>query len=173
MTGIYESPPAGSPWINGEPGIPNGEPDPTKVCRRCSVQSQTVGTHCPHCGASFIRKSPISKRASLVAGSGVVMLLAGVLLLLVVRHNRDEDSAKRQHEAALRASSSSAAAASASASASSAAADVSAAAAAATQKAKEAKDAAARSERKRVIKVSVAMRKSPLVARCRSPFLAR
>jgi hypothetical protein len=80
------------------------------------------------------------------------MLLAGVLLLLVVRHNRDEDSAKRQHEAALRASSSSASAASASASASSAAADASAAAAAATQKAKEAKDAAARSERKRVIK---------------------
>jgi predicted nucleic acid-binding Zn-ribbon protein len=57
--------------------IPN--PEPVKVCRSCSVQTQTLGAFCPNCGASFEKKSQsrFSRRTKIVA---VSVLLAIVLI---------------------------------------------------------------------------------------------
>jgi len=49
---------------------------PTRVCGKCSVQSQTSGDFCPNCGHSYTRRA-LSKRTRLIAGGLVVLVLLG------------------------------------------------------------------------------------------------
>jgi len=65
-------------------GLHTAQQIPVKVCASCSVQSQTAGSFCPHCAASYSGPGPrrkISKRiaigavaALVVAGSAPVSL---------------------------------------------------------------------------------------------------
>jgi len=48
-------------------------PPPTKVCRRCAVQSQTFAPECPNCGRNYTRAS----------GPQLVGIIAASLLLTV------------------------------------------------------------------------------------------
>lgn len=70
----------------------NGGEDrvPTRVCRKCSVQSETSGDFCPNCGRSYVRRG-LSKRAKLIiCGITVAALLgAGTTgVLAKSRHDR-------------------------------------------------------------------------------------
>jgi hypothetical protein len=63
---------------------------PTKVCPKCSVQTQTAGSFCPHCGASYAgrRKFPkFSKRIILSAVVVLIIAIAGVAVALRIQHN--------------------------------------------------------------------------------------
>jgi hypothetical protein len=120
----------------GPPTLPSGYV--TRVCPRCSAQALTDGTHCPQCGAPYIRKRrQTSKRTVIIGTAGLVLLLGGGAGALVLKHSHDQDV---RQVAAARSSSAAAAAASARAAAraaasSSAAASASAAAAAKVRRA--------------------------------------
>jgi hypothetical protein len=66
---------------------------PTRVCSKCSVQSQTGGDFCPNCGRSYIRKG-LSKRAKLIAGGVVVAIVLGVAAAGVVAKARHDHAAE-------------------------------------------------------------------------------
>lgn len=155
MTGIHEDPAGGAPRVQRPrpqpsrtvapvlerpPAILPADRAPVKVCRRCSVQTETTGSHCPQCGKSFVRKNVISKRVALIASGGLVLILAAVVVLVLVAHNRDAAATRHRHAAA---ASSSAAAASASAKSS--------AAAVAARDAKQASDDAERAVRAEIV----------------------
>lgn len=58
---------------------------PVKVCPRCSVQSQTAGSFCPHCAASYAGSDPRSKLSrrmviGLVAALVVIGSATGIAL---------------------------------------------------------------------------------------------
>lgn len=85
-------------------GIPAGPDDagqvpPTKVCSKCSVQTQTSGSFCPHCGASYVAKQRRigTKAVAIVAATCVGLAAVAVGVVLKVRHDREED---RKAEAA-------------------------------------------------------------------------
>src|SRR4051812_38055373 len=100
MTENYEGPPQTNPWGTGPPAATGGDPNPIRLCRRCSAQSQTDGTHCPHCGASFVRRHRVSKRTALVASAATVVIIAAAGALIVVRHDRNQADAKHREQAA-------------------------------------------------------------------------
>jgi predicted RNA-binding Zn-ribbon protein involved in translation (DUF1610 family) len=69
---------------------------PTKVCASCSVQTQTSGEFCPHCGNSYVaRRRRLGRKtiAGIVVG---VLLLGGTAAgtTLKVRHDRDQERAE-------------------------------------------------------------------------------
>lgn len=73
----------------------------TRVCRRCSVQSQTQGDFCPNCGRSFSRRA-ISQRARVAIVAAVVLVLlggAGAALAVKVNNDRAEEAANEAAEA--------------------------------------------------------------------------
>ena len=81
------------------------DPPPTKVCAKCSVQTQTSGDFCPHCGNGYgARRRRLGRKA-------VVGIVAAVLILgatatgvtLKVRHDHAqarEDAAAAAKQAA-------------------------------------------------------------------------
>lgn len=76
---------------------------PTKVCPKCSVQTQTAGSFCPHCGASYAgrRKFPkFSKRVILSAVVVLIIAIAGVAIALSIQHNNQVNSEKAAAAAA-------------------------------------------------------------------------
>ena len=70
-----------------------------KVCRFCSVQSQTDGSFCPNCGKSFVRsKTRGSRKLRLfaLAAVAIVMLAGGATAVsLVVAHNNEVAAEQR------------------------------------------------------------------------------
>jgi hypothetical protein len=72
---------------------------PIKVCRHCSVQSQTDGSFCPNCGKSFVRSNTRrSGKFRLLALSAVaIVILAGgvTAVSLVVAHNNEVAAEQR------------------------------------------------------------------------------
>jgi mannitol-specific phosphotransferase system IIBC component len=123
------------------PQQPPPEPLPSRVCPKCSTQSFTSGNFCPHCGASYVKRTGASKRTKLtvLAAVIVVLLAAGAVAGLVLKNSHDKSIAKHKQQAA--ASSSAAAASESRAAASSAAAD-----------AKRIQDDATRADRKSLVK---------------------
>jgi hypothetical protein len=66
---------------------------PTKVCRKCSVQSQTSGEYCPHCGASYVKRRRQIGRKSIIGIVAAAVLLLGTAagVALKVQHDRDQE----------------------------------------------------------------------------------
>jgi hypothetical protein len=55
-------------------------PAPNKICPQCSAQTQTSGDFCPHCGASYIRrtrKTRLTRRGRLARFVALAIVLAG------------------------------------------------------------------------------------------------
>jgi hypothetical protein len=76
---------------------------PTKVCPKCSVQTQTAGNFCPNCGAAYAgqRKLPkFSKRVILFAVGILIIAIAGVAIALSIQHNNQVNSEKAAAAAA-------------------------------------------------------------------------
>lgn len=119
----------------GEPQEPQ-----TKVCRKCSVQSLTVGGYCPSCGTAYVaqrRFASVNKRIVLIVAAVLVAVIAGIGITLNIQHTNQVNAEQ-------------AAAASAAEAQSKREAEAARAAAAATA-AKEAADASERTQRKLIV----------------------
>jgi len=82
----------------------NGGSDsaPTKVCRHCSVQSETTGEYCPHCGRPYT-KGARSKSMQWVAVSVLAALVvAGATTGALVLKGRHDHAVHLQAVAAQR-----------------------------------------------------------------------
>ncbi|HWT94070.1 MAG TPA: hypothetical protein VN238_13785 [Solirubrobacteraceae bacterium] len=55
---------------------------PQRVCPRCSTVARTVDPHCPYCGTSYRRRSPVGALVAAVLAT-VVLVLGGIAGLLV------------------------------------------------------------------------------------------
>lgn len=74
---------------------------PTKVCRKCSVQSTTTGGFCPNCGASYEQRRRPSRKAALISAAVVVVILAAAAGgYAKYRHDVDVREASEAAEAA-------------------------------------------------------------------------
>lgn len=63
---------------------------PVKVCPRCSVQSHTDGSFCPHCAASYLDPGPrlkISKRIVIGVLAALVVLGSAAGLFVKISHD--------------------------------------------------------------------------------------
>jgi len=69
---------------------------PVKVCPRCSVQSQTAGSFCPHCAASYMGgtgpRSKISRRIVIAAVAALVVVGSATGLAVKVSHDNEVTS---------------------------------------------------------------------------------
>lgn len=54
---------------------------PQRACPRCSTIARTADAHCPYCGGSYRRRSPLGAIAAMLALS-VAAILAGLALML-------------------------------------------------------------------------------------------
>lgn len=76
-------------------------PQPTKVCPKCSVQAQTSGEFCPHCGKSYVQGKSAKPLIFIIAG---VVLLAvvggGFAISLSLSNSRDAEAAEASESAA-------------------------------------------------------------------------
>jgi len=85
-------------------GSESAEP-PTRVCPKCSAQATTDGTHCPYCGASYIRGGRrLSSRARRALVAVVVLLLVGgggTAAVLKLQHDSDVRKEREAREARL------------------------------------------------------------------------
>jgi hypothetical protein len=78
---------------------------PTRVCAKCSVQTQTSGEYCPHCGNSYVvRRRRLSRKAvvAIVASVVAALVLAGgaaTALTLKAKHDREAAAAERREAA--------------------------------------------------------------------------
>jgi hypothetical protein len=68
-------------------------PPPTKVCASCSVQTQTSGDFCPHCGKTYAARRRRLGRKAVAGAVAAVLLLAAVTagVTLKVRYDRDQE----------------------------------------------------------------------------------
>jgi hypothetical protein len=105
-TSATNNSPQGGPHDSGEPqedvpdfkdtSFPAGTPestDPlephTKVCRKCSVQSLTVGGYCPSCGTPYVarrRLANLNKRLVAIAAAVLIIAVAGIGISLNIQH---------------------------------------------------------------------------------------
>jgi hypothetical protein len=59
---------------------PAPPPKPVKVCPDCSAQTETDGSFCPHCGASYMRtrrKTRLTRRGKIARFVALAIVLAG------------------------------------------------------------------------------------------------
>lgn len=83
-----------SDWYGGapEPTAPPVLPDAlNKVCPKCSVQAQTDGAFCPHCGSPYVGKRGHGPSKWLIVSIVGVVVLAG----LVAKHSSDQEHARK------------------------------------------------------------------------------
>lgn len=103
------------------PTVESERPVFTKVCPKCSVQTETAGNFCPNCGAAYAgtkRNFKISKKTLVVAISAIIIVGAVLAVVLgVMQSNRTIAAEKVATEATAAASRSAAAVASESAAA--------------------------------------------------------
>src|SRR3954463_9614343 len=68
---------------------------PIKVCTNCSVQTQTSGEFCPHCGSSYRARRRRLGRRTLAATLAGILLLGGAAtgVTLKVRHDKTQERA--------------------------------------------------------------------------------
>lgn len=59
---------------------------PQRICPRCSTVARTVDPHCPYCGTSYRRRSPVGAVVAAVLVT-TVLVLAGVAGMLVLFGN--------------------------------------------------------------------------------------
>jgi hypothetical protein len=81
--------------------VPSAAEPPTKVCPSCSVQSQTAGSFCPHCAASYSGTKPrrrISKR--IVMGAVAALVVAGSATGLALKISHDNQVTEKRVAAA-------------------------------------------------------------------------
>lgn len=78
----------------------------TKVCRKCSVQTETVGNFCPACGTAYVAQSrfaKVNKRILLVVAAALIAVTAVVGITLYVQHtnqvNAEQAAATSAEEA--------------------------------------------------------------------------
>jgi hypothetical protein len=63
---------------------------PTRLCPKCSSLAQTTGDFCPHCGASYSKRTRGSRRAKIIATAiavAVVLGSAGAALGYKIHHD--------------------------------------------------------------------------------------
>ncbi|MEA2431918.1 MAG: hypothetical protein QOI19_2391 [Thermoleophilaceae bacterium] len=88
--------PHGGEWV---------APAPVKVCRECSAQTQTQGSFCPHCGASYMRptrKARLTRRGKVARALALVLVVAGGGTAGVIfKLDHDSKLAAKRHAAAL------------------------------------------------------------------------
>jgi predicted nucleic acid-binding Zn-ribbon protein len=77
-----------------EPGMHNDPP--TRVCSKCSTQSQNTGDFCPHCGASYIKHRRRPGRKSIIAVAAAVIVIVGVGTGIALKVNHDRDQQREQ-----------------------------------------------------------------------------
>ncbi|TPV48568.1 hypothetical protein FJ661_18020 [Pseudarthrobacter phenanthrenivorans] len=61
----------------------------TRVCRKCSVQSLSVGGYCPSCGTPYVarrRFANVNKRLVAVAAAVLIIAVAGIAVSLNIQH---------------------------------------------------------------------------------------
>jgi uncharacterized protein HemX len=61
----------------------------TKVCRKCSVQTQTSGNFCPACGAAFVAKrrfTKVNKRTAVIVAALLIAVIVGIGITLNIQH---------------------------------------------------------------------------------------
>jgi len=121
------------------------DPAPTKVCAKCSVQTQTSGDFCPSCGNSYITRTRRPGRKAVIAMVAAVAVLAVTAAGLTLKGQHDRAQAQEAAAAANKAAVEKAAADKAAAE--KAAADKAAAEKAAATKAAAVKAAAQQAER--------------------------
>ncbi|MDN4644196.1 hypothetical protein [Arthrobacter sp. PsM3] len=112
----------------------------TRVCRKCSVQTQTVGDYCPSCGTAYVAKrrfAKVNKRIALIVVIVLVAVIAGIGIALNVQHTNQVNAEQAAAAAATEAQNSREAEA--------------ARAAAAATAAKQAADASKRTQRKVIV----------------------
>lgn len=105
-TPATNNPPQGGPLRPGEPtedvsgnndtfpagGTPESsnslEPQ-TKVCRKCSVQTLTVGGYCPSCGTPYVarrRFTNVNKRLLAIVALVLISVVAGIAISINIQH---------------------------------------------------------------------------------------
>jgi len=104
-TSATNNSPQGGPLRPGEPAedasgnndtFPAGTPESsdslepqTKVCRKCSVQTLTVGGYCPSCGTPYAarrRFANVNKRLVALAAAVLIIALAGIAISINIQH---------------------------------------------------------------------------------------
>ncbi len=79
----------------------NGVQDrvPTRVCSKCSVQSEAGGNFCPNCGHSYVPRG-LSKRSKLIILGLSIAVLLGAGTTVVVAKVRHDQATKAAQSAA-------------------------------------------------------------------------
>jgi ribosomal protein L37E len=73
----------------GTPDLPDSLEPQTKVCRKCSVQSLTVGGYCPSCGTPYVarrRFANVNKGLVAIAAAVLIIAVAGIAISLNIQH---------------------------------------------------------------------------------------
>lgn len=70
---------------------PEGAATPIKVCRRCSVQSQTDGNFCPHCAAPYGTAARSKARKRVVFALVALLVVGGIgtSATLAIQHSNE------------------------------------------------------------------------------------
>jgi DNA-directed RNA polymerase subunit RPC12/RpoP len=79
---------------------PEAQP-PVRICQRCSTQASTDGSHCPYCGASYLRRRRPSRRLVLVSAALVLLIAGGVTAAVLAKQHHDQQVRQEKREAAL------------------------------------------------------------------------
>lgn len=73
---------------------------PVRICRKCSVRSDTDGEFCSNCGTPYIRKSRKPSRKVAIVTLAAVLLLAGAATGIAVKRTNDASARDRTTAAA-------------------------------------------------------------------------
>ena len=111
-TSATNNSPHGGPPRSGEPEedvsggntSPAGTPELTdsaepqsKVCRKCSVQSLTIGGYCPSCGTPYVarrRFAGVNKRLVAIAAAVLIIVAAGIAISFNIQHANQVNAEK-------------------------------------------------------------------------------
>jgi hypothetical protein len=75
----------------------------TKVCAKCSVQTQTSGDYCHHCGHSYVARRRRLGRKTVVAILAAVVLASGAAAAITLKAKHDQEVAAAERREAAKA----------------------------------------------------------------------